>query len=56
VSQQPGAGGEGDVVAAAAGLVAQRGGQVALAHPDGYPRFWLMFAMFLQVVSLLRLT
>ena len=33
VRQQPGAGGEGDVVAAAAGLVAQRGGQVALADP-----------------------
>ena len=43
VGQQPGAGGEGDVVAAAAGLVAQRGGQVALARPrrarrQGSPR------------------
>src|SRR5262245_45384641 len=34
VGQQPGAGGEGDVVAAAAGLVAEGGGQVGLAYPD----------------------
>jgi hypothetical protein len=55
VGQQPGAGGEGDVVAAAAGLVAQRRGQVALPGADGYPRFRLVIAAFWQVMSLLRL-
>jgi hypothetical protein len=41
--------------AAADGDVAQGGGQVGLADADGYPRFRLEIAAFLQVMSLLRL-
>jgi hypothetical protein len=41
--------------AAADGDVPQRGGQVGLADADRYPRFRLVIAAFLQVISMLRL-
>jgi hypothetical protein len=41
--------------AAADGDVAQGGGQVRLADAARYPRFRLVIAAFLQVISLLRL-
>jgi hypothetical protein len=44
-----------DGAAAADGDVAQGGGQVGLADADGYPRFRLVIAAFLQVMLLLRL-
>ena len=47
--------GHGHGAAAADGDVAQGGGQVRLPDADGYPRFRLVIAAFLQVISLLRL-
>ena len=44
-----------DGAAAADGDVAQRGAQVSFPDADGYPRFRLEVAAFLQVMSLLRL-
>jgi hypothetical protein len=44
-----------DGQAAADGDVAEGGGQVRLADPDGYPRFQLVNVSFSQVRSLLRL-
>jgi hypothetical protein len=41
--------------AAADGDVAESAGQMGLADPVRYPRFRLVIAAFLQVISLLRL-
>jgi hypothetical protein len=50
-----GGGGEVGAVAGLGGLAGQAGGEVGLAEAWRYPRFRLVIAAFLQVISLLRL-
>jgi hypothetical protein len=50
-----GGGGEVGAVAGFGGFAGQADGEVCLAQAGRYPRFRLVIAAFLQVISLLRL-